>query len=138
MNLKEVYEFMGSERLGVLATVSEDGTPEAALMGIAATPQLELIFDTLNSTRKYANIKKNPSVAFVIGCSSEISVQYEGIAEELSGDSLTKYKAIYFSKFTDGPARENWLGMTYFVVRPRWVRYCDYNPASRRIDEQRF
>lgn len=138
MNLKDVYEFMEGERLGVLATVSEDGTPEAALMGIAATPQLELIFDTLNSTRKYANIQKNPRVAFVIGCSSEISVQYEGIAAELSGDHLAKYKAIYFAKFTDGPARENWLGMTYFVVRPRWVRYSDYNPASRRIEEQRF
>ncbi len=129
---------MESERLGVLASVSSAGSPEAALMGVVVTPELELIFDTLNTTRKYLNIKNNPRVAFVIGCSSEISVQYEGIAEELFGDALTRYKQKYFAKFTDGPARENWPGMTYFVVRPKWLRYCDYNPATRRIEEHGF
>ncbi|MGB2627969.1 MAG: pyridoxamine 5'-phosphate oxidase family protein [Candidatus Acidiferrum sp.] len=138
MNLSEVFQFMDGERLGVLATVSDQGSPEAALMGVVVTPELELIFDTLNTTRKYSNIKKNPRVAFVIGCSSEISVQYEGVAEELSGDDLAKYKRHYFAKFTDGPARENWPGMTYFVVRPRWLRFCDYNPGSRRIEEHTF
>ena len=47
-------------------------------------------------------------------------------------------KKIYFQKFPDGPARENWPGMTYFVVRPKWVRYCDYNPGQRRIEEKEF
>ena len=138
MNLKEVFQFIDGERLGVLATVSDKNTPEAALMGVVVTPELELIFDTLNTTRKYPNIKKHPRVAFVIGCSSEISVQYEGVAEELSGEALAKYKKRYFEKFTDGPARENWPGMTYFVVRPAWIRFCDYNPASRRIEEHTF
>ena len=129
---------MDRQRLGVLATVSSAGSPEAALMGVVVTPELELIFDTLNTTRKYPNIKNNPRVAFVIGCSSEVSVQYEGIAEELFGDALTLYKKKYFAKFTDGPTRENWPGMTYFVVRPKWLRYCDYNPATRRIEEHSF
>ncbi len=138
MNLNEVFEFLDGERLGVLATVAEDGTPEAALMGIVATPKLELVFDTVKSSRKYPNIKKNPRVALVIGCSTEVTVQYEGIAEELAGEPLAQYKKIYFAKFTDGQARENWPGITYFVVRPKWVRYCDYNVATRRIEEQNF
>jgi len=138
MNLKEIYDFMNAERLGVLTTAANSGQPQAALMGFAVTPALELIFDTVRSSRKYPNLKQNPRVAWVVGCTTEVTVQYEGEAEELEGAALTKYKPIYFQKFTDGPARENWAGMTYFVVRPKWVRYCDYNPGTRRIEEHRF
>ncbi len=138
MNLEAIYEFMNSERLGVLTTAAKSGQPQAALMGFAVTPELEIIFDTVRSSRKYPNLKQNPRVAWVVGCTTEVTVQYEGEAEELEGAALAKYKPTYFQKFPDGPARENWAGMTYFVVRPKWVRYCDYNPDSRRIQEQRF
>lgn len=138
MNVEEVFEFMAGEKLGVLTTVSEDGSPEAALMGVVTTPGLELIFDTVKSSRKYPNLKSNPRVAWVVGCKTEITVQYEGIAEELEGEALEKYKKIYFGKFADGVEREKWPGITYFVVRPKWVRYCDYNPGIRRIEEKKF
>ena len=97
MNVEEVFQFMNSERLAVLATVGEEAKPEAALMGFAVTPELEIIFDTVKSSRKYPNLKKNPRVAWVIGCTTEITVQYEGIAEELEGEELAKYKKIYFA-----------------------------------------
>ena len=138
MNVQEVFAFLEKEQLGVLSTARKDGRPEAALMGFAATPELEIIFDTVKSSRKYPILKENPRVAWVIGCTTEITVQYEGLAEELVGEELEKYKKIYFQKFTDGPARESWPGITYFVVRPKWVRYCDYNPAARRIEEREF
>lgn len=138
MDLQEVFQFMNAERLGVLTTASTSGQPQAALMGFAVTPDLEIIFDTVRGSRKYPNLKANPRVAWVVGCTTEVTVQYEGEAEELEGEALAKYKAIYFRKFPDGPSRENWAGMTYFVVRPKWVRYCDYHPESRRIEEQRF
>jgi hypothetical protein len=136
MNIEEVFCFMDGERLGVLSTTTNAGRPEAALMGFAVTPELEIIFDTVRSSRKYPNLKENPRVAWVVGCTTEITVQYEGEAEELGGAELAKYKEIYFRKFPDGPARENWAGITYFVVRPKWVRYCDYNPGRRRIEEK--
>jgi general stress protein 26 len=138
MNVLEVYEFMKQERLAVLATVAEGGQPQAALMGMAVTPELEIVFDTVKSSRKYSNLKNHPRVAWVVGCTTEISVQYEGFAEELVGEEMAKYKKTYFAAFPDGPAREGWPGITYFVVRPTWVRYCDYHPDSRRIEEQRF
>jgi general stress protein 26 len=138
MNVEEVYRFMDSQRLGVLSTVTKSGQPEAALMGFAVTPELEIVFDTVRSSRKYPNLKENPRVAWVVGCTTEITVQFEGEAEELEGAQLTKYKRTYFAKFPDGPARESWPGICYFVVRPKWVRYCDYNPGSRRIEEREF
>lgn len=138
MNVEEVFEFMRSGRLAVLSTADEQGRPEAALMGYAVTPELEIIFDTVKTSRKYPNLKKNPRVAWVLGCSSEITVQYEGMAQELEGAELAKYKKTYFAAFPDGPARQSWPGITYFVVRPKWVRYCDYHPEKRRIEEQEF
>jgi hypothetical protein len=138
MDIEEVYRFMNGERLAVLSTVSVEEQPEAALVGFAVTPELELIFDTVKESRKYPNLKSNPRMAWVIGCTTEVSVQYEGVAEELDGEELAKYKKTYFAKFLDGPVRERWPGITYFVVRPKWVRFCDYNPATRRIEEMRF
>jgi general stress protein 26 len=138
MNVEEVFQFLNGESLAVLATVGENGQPEAAVMGFAVTRKLEIIFDTVKTSRKYPNLKKNPRVAWVIGCTSEVTVQYEGLAQELEGEELTKYQQTYFAKFADGPARLTWPGITYFVVRPKWVRYCDYNPGTRRIEENEF
>src|SRR5271165_1605916 len=138
MNVEEVFQFMNKERPAVLATVDENGRPEAALMGFAVTPDLEIVFDTVKSSRKYPNLKNNPRVAWVIGCTTEVTVQYEGVAEELEGEDLAKYKKTYFAAFLDGPARESWPGITYFVVRPKWVRHCDYDPKKRRIEEKEF
>jgi len=73
---------MDSERYGVLTTATNSGQPEAALVGFAVTSALEIIFDTVRSSRKYPNLKENPRVAFVAGCTTEITVQYEGEAEE--------------------------------------------------------
>ena len=138
MKVREVYDFMDGERLAVLGTARKDGRPEAALMGFAVTEELEIVFDTVRSSRKYSILKENARVAWVVGCTTEVSVQYEGEASELQGEELAKYKKIYFAKWPDGPARESWPGITYFVVRPKWVRYCDYNPGTRRIEEREF
>ena len=61
MDIQEVFRFMESERLGVLTTATNSGQPQAALMGFAVTPELEIIFDTVRSSRKYPNLKENPS-----------------------------------------------------------------------------
>jgi len=138
MNVQEVYEFMDGEKLAVLSTARKDGQPEAALMGFAVTPELEIVFDTVRNSRKYPILKENSRVAWVVGCTTEITVQYEGEASELEGEERARYKKVYFEKFPDGPERESWPGITYFVVRPKWVRYCDYNPGTRTIEEREF
>lgn len=99
MNVDEVFQFMNRESLAVLATVAENGQPKAALMGFAVTPELEIIFDTVKSSRKYPNLKKNPRVAWVVGCTTEITVQYEGVAEELDGEPLAKISDLISRSF---------------------------------------
>jgi len=138
IDLAEVLRFMEGEKFAVLATASEDGRPEAAVMGFVVTPDLEIVFDTVRSFRKYPNLKKNPRVAWVIGCTSEISVQYEGIAKELEGAELERWRAFYEKKFPDSRGRDKWPDLTYFIVRPKWVRYGVYNPDRRRVEEKEF
>jgi pyridoxine/pyridoxamine 5'-phosphate oxidase len=134
----ELYNFIARHKLAVLATAAADGKPQAALVGIAVTPELELVFDTVRSTRKARNLSENPAAAFVIGCTDETTCQYEGVAQELGGDDLAKYKQIYFAAFPDGPAREAWAGITYYVVRPRWIRFSDFTQPPPRIEELRW
>jgi hypothetical protein len=102
---------------------------------MAVSPQLEIIFDVVKSSRKYPKLKKNPRVTWMVGRTTEVSVQYEG---ELGGEALSKYKKGYFATFPDGPVRESWPGITYFGVRPMWVRHCDCHPDSRRVEVQKF
>ncbi len=138
MTKQDLYEFIQQHDLAVLATVSPTHTSESALVAVAVTPDLELIFDTVRSSRKYTNLKENPSISFVIGWKGEITLQYEGVAEEPVGDELHRYKSLYFARYPDGRSREVWPGIVYFKVRPTWIRYCDYNPDSRELPEFTF
>jgi pyridoxine/pyridoxamine 5'-phosphate oxidase len=131
----ELCAFLKRHRLAALATVNASSRPESAVMGIAVTDGLELIFDTLKTSRKYANLLAQPNVALVIGWDAEQTVQYEGIAEELGGEALQSAKQIYFKAWPDGRDRESWPAITYFKVRPRWARFSDFSPPSPRIVE---
>jgi hypothetical protein len=130
-----LYSFMSGYRYGVVSSVSEDGTPQAALVGIATTSELEIIFDTVKTSRKYANLIARPECSFVVGWDGEKTVQFEGIAVEPREPDLKRYQDLYFAVWTDGPSRMQWPGIAYFVVRPRWVRYSDFEQNPPAITE---
>jgi len=138
MTKEDVYRFMAGKDYGVLGSISPDGEPQCALVGIAVTPELELIFDTVSSSRKYVNLKQRPRAAFVIGWENEITLQYQGEARELQGADLERCQTVYFAKWPDGPERMKWPGITYFAVQPKWIRYSDFNEGSRGIEELTF
>lgn len=47
MTKAEVYQFIAIQKLGVMGTISPEGTAQSALVEIAVTPELEIIFDTV-------------------------------------------------------------------------------------------
>jgi general stress protein 26 len=63
----DVLAFLRAHSLAVQASVSASNSPQAAVVGFVVTDDLEVFFDTLDSTRKASNLRQNPSVAFVIG-----------------------------------------------------------------------
>jgi hypothetical protein len=104
-------------------------------VGIASTSRLEIVFDTLNNTRKYANLIQRPACSLVIGWSGEQTLQLEGIAEELQGDDLTRFQDVYFARWPECREHTKWPGIAYFVVHPHWLRYSDYDQKPPFIQE---
>jgi pyridoxine/pyridoxamine 5'-phosphate oxidase len=139
MERAALQAFMTRFRYGVLSSTSKEGTPQSALVGIATTPELEIVFDTVKSSRKYSNLINLPACSFVVGgWDSEQTVQFEGLATEPQGEELRRCQQAYFAVWPDGPARMSWPGITYFVVRPRWIRFSDFDQRPRLIEEMSF
>jgi len=137
----DLVSFIRSHRWAIEATTSTTLEPQAAIIGIAVTDQLELVFDTLASSRKVANLRANPRVALVIGGwddNDPRTVQYEGVADFPSGAELEPFKQVYFATFPDGATRLSWPGITYVRVKPAWVRYSDFRSEPPVISERVF
>ncbi len=81
-----IYQLITQQKLAVISTINNHDNPESALVGIAVSINLEIIFDTVTTSRKYQNILRNPNVALVVGWEDEITVQYEGHAMVLGND----------------------------------------------------
>jgi pyridoxine/pyridoxamine 5'-phosphate oxidase len=129
MKLEEVFDIVRRKRFVVVSTAHDSGAPEGALMGFALTPQNEIVFDTMSTSRKAINLARRPAIALVVGWDDGISIQIEGDARRPANDELASAKAAYFREWPDGREREHWPDIAYFVVRPRWIRYSCYAGA---------
>jgi pyridoxine/pyridoxamine 5'-phosphate oxidase len=134
----ELYAFISRHKLGVLGYLSPSGAPRSALVGIAVTPELEIVFDTVSSSRKYDDLLRNSAASFVVGWEGEVTVQFEGHAFQPTGAELARYQQVYFAAWPDGPDRLAWPGIAYFVVRPQWIRFSDYDQRPPLIEEFAF
>jgi hypothetical protein len=125
----ELLRAMRAERHATIASVSADGAPQAAVVGVVVSDDLEVFFDTLDVTHKAMNLRARPRAALVIGsvaADAKVTVQIEGVADEPRGTDLERLKALYFERFPDGPTRQAWKGLIYVRVRPTWLRFSDY------------
>ncbi len=141
MTKSDLLEFLKSYIYAVQSSVTASESPQSSVVGIAVDDNFQIIFDSIESTRKIRNLRINPSISLVIGGTNEgdeRTVQYEGIADEPSGDELDETKITYFKKFPDGRDRQSWEGITYVRVKPKWIRYSDYNKGPPEIIEFDF
>jgi pyridoxine/pyridoxamine 5'-phosphate oxidase len=123
--IEDIYEFMDKSFLAVISTTKEDGTPESAVVGFGQTKELEIVFGTENTSRKYANLKLKPNVSFVIGWENGETLQYEGTARELEDSEIDLVKKSYWKK-NPKAARYNLItSERYFIVEPSWIRHTD-------------
>jgi hypothetical protein len=100
------------------------------VVGIAVSDDLEIIFDTVDTSRKAHNLRLRTGIAFVIGGLSvgdERTVQYEGVVDEPTGADHARLTELYYGVFPDGRERLTWPGLIYLRATPTWLRYSDYN-----------
>ena len=130
MDLEELVSFVRARGLAVVASRGPDGEPQAALVGIAATNRGELVFDCSRGSRKYANIRRDPRVAVVVGWTDEVTVQVEGVADVPNGQDLERCTDSYFGQYPQGRDRAESPEIGHVRVRPRWLRHADYRPET--------
>ena len=131
-----MLQFIRRHRYAVQASVAADGAPQAAVVGIAVSDALEVVFDTLGTSRKAKNLRHEPRMALVVGWDEEQTLQLEGLADEPTGDELQRLKRVYLAAFPDGIEREQWPDITYVRVHITWARYSDFrsNGGVEEID----
>jgi general stress protein 26 len=137
MTRDQVLAFVQRHKLAVQASVSGSGAPQAAVVGYVASDDFELFFDTLGTSRKAENLRRDPRIALVIGWDFEeaCTVQLEGLVDAPQGQDLERLKALYFASFPDGRERERQPEIRYLRVRPHWVRFSDFRGAEPVIEE---
>jgi len=134
MTRTELLQFLRRYKLAVQASTSPAGAPQAAVVGFAVSDALELVFDTLSSTRKYANLVKDPRVALIVGW-DDTTLQLQGTADFPAGDELERMRQVYFNAYPDGRDRLAWPGITHVRVRLEWARFSDFRTEPNRIVE---
>lgn len=134
MTRAQLLAFIRRHRYAVQASTNAAGAPQAAVIGIAVSDELELVFDTLGTSRKALNLRREPRIALVVGWDEEQTVQLEGVADEPTGAALARLKRVYFDAFPDGPERERWPDIAYVRVRLVWARYSDFRPGGAVVE----
>jgi len=119
----EIAAYVRAEGRAIVATVTVEGSPEAALVGITALDDGTLIFNVVPGARKLANLAANGRVAVVVGAMGHVSVQFEGAAVITVGDEADHYAA-EFERLMPG-SRSRYEGHAVVVVRPDWLRVYD-------------
>jgi len=135
---QKILDVMQKHRLAVISTVTSSNRPEAALIGYNHLETLELVFRTFTSFRKYKNVLENPHVAFVIGWDDNITVQYEGVAQELRGSELYELQKKYLGKFNADKKHISNSEERFFIVKPTWIRYTNLSDQPEEILEVKF
>jgi pyridoxine/pyridoxamine 5'-phosphate oxidase len=130
--------FLRSNRYVVESSVHAGGGPQSAVVGVAVSDDFEIVFDTIETSRKAQNLRRRPEIAIVfrgLGSNDERTVQYEGMADEPIGAERTRLVDLYLEVFPDGRDRQTWAGLIYVRAKPTWLRYSDYGQDLPEIVE---
>lgn len=124
-----LLERMRAHPYAVQCSASPDGKPQAAVVGVAISDAFEVVFDTTSASRKCDNLTRDGRISLVMGSTSREAswtVQLDGVADQPTGADRARLVALYLSVFPDGVERQQWPGLTYFRVSPRWIRWSNF------------
>ena len=96
----EIKNFVNSQKLGYVATVSADGTPNLSPKGtISIIDNSRLVFANIRSPQTIENLEKNPAIEInVIDPFSRMGYRFKGIAKTISSGDDFKNILNYFEQ----------------------------------------
>ena len=135
---EKILSLFKRNEFGVLATNSESGSPESAVMAFSETDDLCIVFGSFKDTRKNKNIAKDPHVSVVIGYENSTSVQFEGVATAVEGGEREILEEAHCQKNDGSQMFRNDLRQEYFKVVPTWIRYSNFSVDPQEVWEIDF
>lgn len=152
MLTEDMKRVVSQQRLGFVATVCADGTPNLSPKGTTAVwDDDHLVFANIRSAGTLANLRRNPSVEVnVVDPFARKGYRFKGVASIVDegpvyekaiafykdrGSSVSMIREVVIIRVTtaqpvDSPAYD--LGMTEAEVRERWERHFDSLRPARR------
>lgn len=126
--------FLSSHSIGVLATLSPEGTPHARTMYYAADEALNVFFLTVESTRKVDDLAHTALAAFVVtNEAGPQTLQIEGTVSDLTEtatlDPVTHnlLETLLARGERFAPVTRLDMGSIHFYkLTPTWVRWGDF------------
>ncbi|MDO8508363.1 MAG: pyridoxamine 5'-phosphate oxidase family protein [Nanoarchaeota archaeon] len=136
----KILNFISSKKLTVISTINKQNHPESAVVAFSQNSNLELIFGTSSTSRKYKNLQNNNRASLVIGWEEDekITVQYEGIAIQLKGNEKEEARQAHLKKNPGSKKFDSMPTQTYFKIIPKWIRYSSLSISPPEIFEISF
>jgi len=98
MITEKIGKFVSQQKLGFVATVSPDGTPNLSPKGtISVLDENTLVFANIRSPQTIENLEKNPSIEInIVDLFSRRGYRFKGIAKIISdGEEYNKILLFY-------------------------------------------
>lgn len=133
----KVIEFLEKERVSVLTTLLEDGSPHSAAMVFVFNKDAnEVYFLTDKASKKCALLRNGTFVraSVVLGFSEQdmVTLQMDGEVKVVAADAVENARALYLAKYPDHKRYDN-EASEYLVFKPSWWRYTDFKPVPNYI-----
>ncbi len=136
---QNIFEYLKTQRTGVLALEMLDGSPHAATLHFAHSENpLIFYFQTHSESRKAEPILNNKitKATFVVGANeSEMkTLQIDGIVELIKPEEKEAYTQVYLGKFPEKLEKSNNPKFISFKLTPTWWRFTDFKtPEGKKI-----
>lgn len=140
----QIKQFLAVHTTLTLATLAEDGRPQAASIFFAEMDDLSLIFISEQKVRHSQNVARDGRVAATIYADGQQwqtiqGLQVEGTCAALSGEEAEEARAIYLAKYPFIAEDKFLAGMlsqiTFYKISPTWLRLIDNSQGFGHTEE---
>ncbi len=135
----EIFEYLNTQRVGVLALEMMDGSPHGATVHFAHTEDpFVFYFETDKKYRKSEALygREKSRASFVVGVSEEDlkTMQLDGEVRLVRDDEKSNYEKVYFGKFPEKIGKFSGPDDVWFVFEPHWWRFTDFKaPGGKKV-----
>ncbi|MFA7286592.1 MAG: pyridoxamine 5'-phosphate oxidase family protein [Patescibacteria group bacterium] len=131
----EIFDYLNSQRVGVLAVEMPDGSPHGATVHFAYTEEpFVFFFETNRDYRKTEALfaKTTVRASFVVGTDelAKKTMQLDGIATLLRAEEKEIYDHVYLAKYPEKIKKSLDPKAVFFKFTPTWWRYTDWAHIS--------